>query len=101
VAEVQWRNQSAQTMIAVRFAVQFFDVVDSPTYLQEVTLEQKLKPTKTNSGLAAADTNGGLAPAWFNKRNTHLTAWIERVKFADGSIWNDDGSHSCAVETIK
>ncbi len=100
-AEVQWHNQSAQTMVAVRFAVQFFDEVDSATLLQEITLPQRLKPTKNGSGLAAADVNNGVASGWDKKRNTHLSAWIERVKFADGSIWNDDGSHSCAVETIK
>jgi hypothetical protein len=91
IAEVHWINQSTQEVHAVRLNIQYFDVVDSPTYTQEVAVQQKTKPTKKG---------GGVAAAWLGTQNTHLASYIDRVKFKDGSIWNDDGSHSCSVDSV-
>lgn len=92
IAQVQYTNQSDIEVAGIRFNIQYFDAVDSPIYDQSIVVQKKLKPGKSF---------GALAQAWLGTPNTRLLAYVERVKFKDNTIWNDDGSHSCAVETTK
>jgi hypothetical protein len=92
IAQVQFTSQSNQEINGIRFNIQYFDAVDSPTYTQTITYQAKLKTNKSS---------GALAQAWLGTANTHLSAYVDRIKFKDGSIWNDDGSHSCAIESTK
>jgi hypothetical protein len=92
IALVQFSNQSRQEVKAIRLGIQYFDAVDSPTYTQSVMYQAKLKVNKSATAMSQS---------LFGTQGTHLVAYIDRIKFKDGSVWNDDGSHSCAVETIK
>jgi hypothetical protein len=90
--EFAYQNESNREVEAVRFRVQFFDATDSPTSWQEFVSSKKLKPGKHT---------GTMNNAPFGFENTRLEAYVNRIKFKDGSIWNDDGSKSCRVESAK
>ena len=85
-------NESNREVEAVRFRVQFFDATDSPTSWQEFVVSKKLKPGKHT---------GTMNNAPFGVENTRLEAYVNRVKFKDGSIWDDDGSKSCRAKSAK
>lgn len=81
-----YKNASDKEVAAVRFGIQYYDAVDSPTFQSKVTADEKVKPGKSKRVVGAA---------WLGNAQTRLAAYVDRVKFRDGTYWNDDGSQSC------
>ena len=77
-----YKNASDKEVAAVRFGIQYYDAVDSPTFQSKVTADEKVKPGKSKRVIGAA---------WLGNAQTRLAAYVDRVKFRDGTYWNDDG----------
>lgn len=76
------RNASDKVVVAVEWEAGIMKPLRDPEYLPVMNEHFiKLKPGKSTKEAAPE----GLS-----------SAWIKKVQFADGTFWNDDGSHSCA-----
>lgn len=41
------------------------------------------------------------APETLDYTFSQVNAYVLRVAFADGNVWNDDGSHSCSLTALQ
>ncbi len=93
---VDYQNVSRKNIVALKFGAVFFNQLDEPYdsstgYLDDEVLrwEQKRdaegKPQKPKTGIWTI----------YQETASKADAWLIKAKFADGEIWEDDGSHSC------
>ena len=83
---VTYQNTSAKEIEAMSFTIQYFDVVDAPTFTVPAGVKDKVRPGQTKRVIGAA---------WLGNRGTRIAAYIDRVKFRDGTYWNDGGLKLC------
>ena len=88
---ISYANTSSKDVMTVRFGKSQYQVNSmlEVTHGQDdfITTEmRKLKPGKAHSiGIVTGDQKLDFA-------------WAEKVLFADGTYWNDDGTHSCKYQ---
>ena len=85
-----YMNASTKDVISVRFQVEFLNAMRevSEVVAFQPEKESKLKPGKTASLVRAT---------YLTPEGAKAFGWVEKILFADGTYWNDDGSHSCGV----
>lgn len=90
--EIQYKNVSPKKIKAVSFNVTFYDAVErAHSSLDSFTSDKKLEPNKSNKQKWLPWWQGYNREDWRNGAE----AWATRVLFDDGTIWSDDGTHSC------
>jgi hypothetical protein len=86
---IDYTNRSDKDVITVRFGVGYINSMHELAYTDVITTkQQKLKPGKT---FGVITPNGFITGG----EKANMRAWVQKVMFADGSYWNDDGSRSC------
>ncbi len=89
---IEFKNASAKTIIATKFGVAFVDALaDANESVYSYTSDQVVKPGKIGK------------PYWgdgvyFHQYGSRMgaIAWVEKVRFADNTFFEDDGAHACS-----
>jgi tetratricopeptide (TPR) repeat protein len=85
---IGYTNNSPKQVMTVRFGVAYLNSMLETTHADSVTTPaKKLKSGKSASAFGTNETTD--RPA---------VAWVEKILFADGEYWNDDGTHSCSAK---
>jgi hypothetical protein len=98
-AYIQWMNTSDKPTSGVRFGAYYISVGEKHDFFQ--MLEYNGPP----KGSPAYEHPFKYKPhqSWdvFQDRTDTGGAWVDKVSFRDGSVWQDDGSRSCVYEKIR
>jgi hypothetical protein len=94
--EIQYRNISGKTIKAVKFGALFFNALDEPTdsYTRYIDSQGiKWDDEKSDARFPQPEVSG----YWSQYFDTvdKADAYVIKVKFADGTFWQDDGSYRC------
>ena len=85
-------NKSSKQAATITLSLSMLDSQGYPQrYPEDLTFQSGLEPGKKK--LFARN----LEPGSVDMHRTGESAFVEKVEFADGSNWNDDGSESCAI----
>ena len=92
---ISFRNTTSRDIKSYEFDVSFVDVFGKTHNFPFPLLhnERIAAGTTRVTAFPSADTLDFLFPI--------LDASLFKVTFADGSIWNDDGSHDCGLSALQ
>ena len=89
---VKYQNNSNQEVTGIGFRVSYLNSVQEIQHVSDVITPTgaKLKPKKSFTVVQ---------PDWVyvGTEKMKLSGWVDKVVFADGTSWNDDGSKVCAA----
>lgn len=84
---VKWKNISSKEIAGIKFGIAWIDAVgDQHPAHTGFTGEDKVKPGQTKKY------------QWdipLNQDETRAEGWLTKVLFKDGTVWEDNGTHSC------
>lgn len=86
---VEFRNLGDKPVAAEKFFYNWVDGVGDERPGGALVSQKKLKPGDKKA------IGSGPVP---HPDGTYPHAWVAVTKFADGSTWRDDGSHSCGAK---
>ncbi len=90
---VFFRNNSHAEMTRYEFVVWFADFAGEPHFLPVLLAHKHLRAGQSGKlELSANELQLSFSLAH---------AYPLHVSFADGSVWNDDGSHSCSTTALQ
>jgi hypothetical protein len=92
---VSFRNTTSRDIKSYEFDISFTDVFGKPHNFSFPLLRNERVPegTKRVARFPSGDTLEFLFPI--------LNASLFNVTFADGTTWNDDGSHACSLSALQ
>jgi len=92
---VSFRNTTSRDIKSYEFDISFTDVFGKPHNFPFPLLRNERIPggTKRVARFPSADTLEFLFPI--------LNVSLFNVTFADGTTWNDDGSHDCSLSALQ
>jgi|ERR1017187_1592809 hypothetical protein len=90
--EIRYRNVSGKDIKASKFGALFFNALDEPIYSYAQYIDSEL--LKANVKANDKRVSVGL---WYQFNDTAeiADAYVIKVKFADGTFWEDNGSFRC------
>jgi hypothetical protein len=94
--QIEYTNLGPRPIAAVKFSVKFTDSLgDSQPSVYSYTSDQIVKPRKK----AKPFWGDGV---YFHQIGLRIsaTAYLEKIRFTDGTSWIDDGSQSCASNNL-
>lgn len=93
---VKYQNDSNKEVTGIRFRVSYFNSVQEVQHVSDVITPTgaKLKPKKSFSVVQ---------PDWVfvGTETMKLSGWVDKVVFADGTSWSDDGRHVCKATSKR
>ena len=93
---VKYQNDSSKEVTGIRFRVSYFNSVQEVQHVSDVITPTgaKLKPKKSFSVVQ---------PDWVfvGTEKMQLAGWVDKVVFADGTSWIDDGTHACKATSKR
>lgn len=96
VLMVKYQNDSNKEVTGIRFRVSYYNSVQEVQHVSDLTTPTgaKLKPKKSFSTFQ---------PDWISvgTEKMHLAGWVDKVAFADGTTWSDDGTHACKATSKR
>ncbi len=89
--QVEYTNKADKTSVAIKFGVYFMGAMrEAKQSVYSYSSDETAKPGQTKK------------PYWsdgvyYHEYGMNLQAmvWVEKVRFADGTYWTDDGTQSC------
>ncbi|MGZ4887686.1 MAG: hypothetical protein ACXWBH_00800 [Candidatus Angelobacter sp.] len=91
---VLFRNTSQAEMTKYEFVVWFVDFAGETHFLPVLVARKHLRAGRQSGKLV-------LPAAELQLSFSLAHAYPLHVSFADGSVWNDDGSHSCSTTALQ
>jgi hypothetical protein len=93
--QIRYRNVSGKDIRAIKFGALFFNALDEPTdsFTRYIDSEElKWDEKKVNQGKFPERSS-----QWSQYFATveKADAYVAKVKFSDGTFWQDDGSYRC------
>lgn len=87
--EIRYRNVSGKDIKASKFGALFFNALDEPIYSYARYIDSEL--------LTKGEDKHGRKSRWHQFSDTAeiADAYVIKVKFADGTFWEDNGSFRC------
>lgn len=93
---VKYQNNSNHEVTGIRFRVSYFNSVQEVQHVSDVITPTgaKLKPKK---GFTVVQSD------WVSvgRERMQLAGWVDKVVFADGTSWSDDGTHACKATSKR
>jgi hypothetical protein len=88
---VKWKNTSDKTIVGMTFGASFLDAVGDghPVDWQGYADDHKAEPGKGHSD----HWRVALMNKYYGYKKAEV--WLTKVKFDDGTLWKDDGTHQC------
>lgn len=93
--KVLFRNAGHTTITEYQFVIWFVDLDEQIHFIPAVNPAHH--PIKAGRNAVAVYS----APETLDYAFLHANAYVLHVAFADGNIWNDDGSHSCSLTALQ
>jgi hypothetical protein len=93
--KVLFRNASRTDITEYEFVVWFVDFDAQTHFIPAVNPA----PRRIKSGQSAAAVYP--APETLDYTFSEANAYLLHVTFADGNVWNDDGSHNCRLSALQ
>jgi hypothetical protein len=93
--KVLFRNASQTEITEYEFVVWFVDFDEQTHFIPAVNPV----PRKIKAGRSAAAVYS--APETLDYTFSAANAYLLHVTFADGNVWNDDGSHGCRLSALQ
>lgn len=95
---VRYKNVSDKVMIGVKLGLELLDDVgDAHDVFANIASSRKREPSKSNTIIADILLLDVPPPPWKrdNVQRNGLRAYLVKVLYEDGTVWEDDGTHSC------
>jgi hypothetical protein len=89
--KAKWKNVSDKQIVGAKFNATFFDATgDRHDVIEDWTTDQKVKPGQSKS---SSWPDGYYIRSYGHHAKVEI--WPQKIVFADGTKWEDDGSASC------
>ncbi|HEX7286300.1 MAG TPA: hypothetical protein VF532_08965 [Candidatus Angelobacter sp.] len=95
--KVLFRNISPAEITEYDFIVWFADFDEQLHFLPALVPDSEYRRIKAGRGAVVVYP----APETLDYTFSQVNAYVLRVAFADGNVWNDDGSHSCSLTALQ
>lgn len=94
---ILFQNSSGADITGYVFVVWFVDLEGRTHFVQDTSPGNVARVVKPGKGAIVKYP----APETLEFAFTMANAYVLHAEFADGSVWNDDGSHACRVATLQ
>jgi hypothetical protein len=94
--KVLFRNISPGVITEYDFILWFADFDEQVHFLPALAPDSQYRRVKAGRSAVVMYP----APETLDYTFSQVNAYLLRVAFADGNVWNDDGSHSCRLTAL-
>jgi hypothetical protein len=95
--KVLFRNTSPGVITEYDFILWVSDFDEQVHFLPALALDSQYRRVKAGRNAVVVYP----APETLDYTFSQVNAYVLRIAFADGNVWNDDGSHSCGLTALQ